>query len=173
MFLFACERTRTSHPRLKLLLTPGFPWNLAFTWAGVWISGCCCLHNKPWIGMSWHVQRQSSNVVGSAQRGSEHSNWQLVASSFWHFAGFFSCLLVRQIAAPHAAHTLFHSDTRYTSQDVLEPCENGLVDTVFICKTWHSLIYISSSVGILKFYLHFCRNRVIDMPVLVLPNLLT
>lgn len=36
---------------------------------------CCCLHNKPWIGMS-------SELVGSAQHGSEHSNWQLLASSF-------------------------------------------------------------------------------------------
>ena len=57
------------------------------------ICDCCCLHNQPWTAMSWHVQRQSSNLVGSAQGASEHWNWQLLASSFWLFACFCSFFL--------------------------------------------------------------------------------
>ncbi len=42
----------------------------------------CCRRNKSRIGMSWHVQPRSSKWVGSAQHGSEHSNRQMLASSF-------------------------------------------------------------------------------------------
>lgn len=67
--------------------------------------------------MSWHVQRQSSKLVGSAQRSSEHSNWQLLASSLWHFASFFLVSLYSNLFLL-SVYILLFRHTKTKSQDL-------------------------------------------------------
>lgn len=72
----------------------------------IWDS--CCLHNKPRT-----ESFQSSEVEGSAQQGSEHPNWHLLASSFFGtLQDMFSSLALCAEICSSSVNSSFYSDTR-------------------------------------------------------------
>lgn len=88
------------------------------------------LSTQQTVGMSWRVQRQSSKLVGSAQHGSEHSNRQLLASSFLAICMIFSFLLVQQFV---------HIQCLYSF--ILLQVQKWPVKDIWECKMAHSVIY--------------------------------